>query len=289
MLRRTFLQTAAASIGSWLLPWRLFANTRSNPRFHFVATDSLDSWDVADPVSWCLAHRHEPLLERAAEGLAKLTEHDGERIVRLVVRRCRLNLVELLPDQVVVHYWGQQGQADLRPFFKQRGLARPDVTVVIHDRKRENVTRLTGEDFLYGSKLDDDFPLDRFLSKFANRYVDEPDDWTAAPKTRSGFAWEGVEIDRIPWAALKSAWRRSTPEVCQNCDTPTLLVNFGYPQVSMLNRAARFICVCPTCRRSFLDQTAKQTNDWLIANLDEHLQPQFIVIWGRRRRRTNDA
>ena len=40
-------------------------------------------------------------------------------IIRLVVRRCRLNLLELRPNQVVVHYWSRHGQADLRPFFKQ--------------------------------------------------------------------------------------------------------------------------------------------------------------------------
>jgi hypothetical protein len=48
------------------------------------------------------------VLERAAEGLRKLTPSDGERIVRLIVRRCRLNLIELHPGQVVVHRWSQQ-------------------------------------------------------------------------------------------------------------------------------------------------------------------------------------
>jgi hypothetical protein len=36
-----------------------------------------------------------------------------------------------------------------------------------------------------------------------------------------GFAWKDIEPNRIPWAALKSAWRR-TSLVCLNCDRPTL-------------------------------------------------------------------
>jgi hypothetical protein len=43
--------------------------------------------------------------------------------IRLITRRRKLNLLELRPGRVMVQHWGQQGQADLRPFFKQHRLA----------------------------------------------------------------------------------------------------------------------------------------------------------------------
>jgi len=193
--RRHFLQTAAAVTASWLLPRSLFARTPDR-YFWFLHADTLDSWPVADPVRWSLEHAHEPVLERATEGLRKLTPDDGDRIIRLVVRRCRLNLLELQPDQVLVHHWGQH-RADLRAFFKTHRLDRPKVEVVLGDRKKEAVTTQTGDDFLFGDRLAAHFPLDLYLSKWASRFALQPDDWTAAPGTRSGYAWGGVE-DNIP-------------------------------------------------------------------------------------------
>jgi hypothetical protein len=79
---------------------------------------------VADPVAWSLENAGQPILGRARERLVTLDAADPERVIRLVVRRCRLNLIELDPGRVVVHHWGQQGQADWHPFFKHQGLAR---------------------------------------------------------------------------------------------------------------------------------------------------------------------
>jgi hypothetical protein len=98
-----------------MLPQSLFASA-PDPNFHFLHTDTLNSWPVTDPVQWPLEHAHEPILARAAEGLSKLTQNDADRIVRLVLRRCSLNLVDVEPGRVVVHYWGPN-RADLRPFF----------------------------------------------------------------------------------------------------------------------------------------------------------------------------
>jgi len=232
--RRHFLQTAAAVTASLVLPRSLFARTPDRS-FWYIHADALDSWPVADPVWWSLDHANDPILERATEGLRKLPPDDGDRIIRLVVRRCRLNLLELHPDQVVAHHWGQL-RADLRPFFKQHGLARPVVEIVLRDRKNEIVTTQTGDDFLFGDRLAADFPLELYLSKWSNRFVQQPDDWTAAPGTWSGFAWEGVEDNRIPWAALKSAWRRAAPMICENCDKTILLVNFGFRPSGLFNR-----------------------------------------------------
>src|SRR5450631_1187354 len=150
--RRTFLQTTLAAVGSLFLPG--FLSARSKPRsFWFLHAPTGDSWDVADPVSWSLENAWQPVLERVSEGLSKLTASDDTRIVRLVVRRCKLNLLEIRPERVVVHHWGQQGQADLRPFFRQHGLARKGVKVVLLDRKREVSTLQHGDDFLFGDRL----------------------------------------------------------------------------------------------------------------------------------------
>ena len=277
--RRELLKSVAATLSAWLLPHRLFATT-TDPHFHFIQIDSQQSWPVADPVAWALENEGEPILGRAAEGLAKLTEDDGERVVRLVVRRCGLNLLELQPDLVVVHHWGQH-QADLRLFFKTHNLARPEIVVELRDRKREITTTKPGDSFLYGSRIAEDFPLDLFHQKFANRFKEEPDDWQAAPRTNSGFAWADLEDNRIPWAAMKRAWRRAAPGVCLNCDGETVLVNFGLPWTGMLSRTPRFEHVCGKCLRVFRDETV-DVKAWMAANLDGNVQPGFEMVWGKR-------
>ena len=126
--RREVLKPAAAAIAAVILPKSLFARNPDRS-FWFIHADSCTSWPVADPVAWPLEHAHEPILVRAADELRKLTADDGDRIIRLVVRRCRLNLLELHADQVVVHHWASHC-ADLRAFFKQHRLARQEVEVV---------------------------------------------------------------------------------------------------------------------------------------------------------------
>lgn len=279
--RRDLLKSIAVPLTAWLLPRSLFAG---NPdRFHFIHADSCTSWPVADPVQWSLQNAQEPILERASEGLAKLTADDGDRIIRLVVRRCRLNLLEVRPEQVVVHHWSSQ-RADLRPFFKQHRLARPQVEVVLRERKKEVATTHPGDDFLFGDRLAANFPLDLYLSKWQGRLVNQPDDWTPAPGTRSGFAWGDVE-DNIPWIALKAAWRRTTPLSCLNCDQPTILTNFGVPWDGLFNRTPRFVHVCGTCQRSFRDESVKDVEGWMERNLDAKARPDADMVWDRRVKR----
>jgi hypothetical protein len=233
--RRTFLQTALAAAASVLLPE--FMLERRNPRsFWFLHTPTGESWAVDDPVAWSLENARQLILECARERLVRLDATDPQRVIRLVTRRCRLNLLELRPGRVIVHHWGQQGQGDLRPFFKQHGLARKSVEVALIDRKREVVTAQHGDDFLFGERLPPFWPCKVYWSKWQRRHVKEPDDWTAAPHTWSGFAWKGIEPNRIPWAVLKSAWRRTTAPLCMNCDQATLLTNFGLPWCGMFNR-----------------------------------------------------
>ena len=281
--RRHFLQTTAAVTASLVLPRSLFARTPDRS-FWFLHADARASWPVADPVRWSLDHAHEPVLERATEGLRKLTPDDGDRIIRLVVRRCRQNLLEFRPDQVVVHHWASH-RADLRAFFKMHRLARPEVEVVLRDRKKEIVTTQTGDDFLFGDRLAADFPLDLYLSKWSSRFTLQPDDWTAAPGTRSGYAWEGVEDNRIPWIALKAAWRRATPLICLNCDQPTILTNFGNPWTGMFNRTPKFVHVCGSCRRSFRDESVTDVPSWMGENLEAEARPDAEMVWDRRVKR----
>ena len=279
--RREFLQISTTIAGAFILPKTVFATPSSN--FHFVHADSCKHWTVTDPVQWSLKHAHEPILARAAEGLGKLTANDGERIIRLVVRRCGLNLIELQPERVVVHHWSSQ-RADIRPFFKQHGLARPQVEVVLRDRKKEVTTTKLGDEFLFGDQLAADFPLAIYLSKWQGRLVNQPDDWTPAPGTRSGFAWGAVE-DNIPWIALKAAWRRTTPMPCLNCDQPTILTNFGVPWDGLFSRTPRFIHACGTCQRSLRDESVKDVDGWMAESLDAEARPDAEMVWGRRVKR----
>lgn len=106
--RRTFLQTALAAAASLFLPRALLAG-RNRRSFWFLHTATGEAWAVTDPVAWCLENAREPILERARERLVTLDAADPQRVIRLVVRRCRLNLLELRPGQVAVHHWGQQG------------------------------------------------------------------------------------------------------------------------------------------------------------------------------------
>ncbi len=72
---------------------------------------------------------------------------------------------------------------------------------------------------------------------------------------------------------MKSAWRRMQPIICLNCDHPSILVNFGFPRISFFRHAPRFISVCPTCQRSFLDDSITDVGGWMEANLDQGVRP----------------
>jgi hypothetical protein len=208
---------------------------------------------------------------------------DPQRVLRVVVRRCKLNLIEIHPRRVVVHFWGTQGQGDLRPFFKQHGLARKRVRVALLDRKREVSTPRHGDDFLFGHPLPPFWPWNAYQRKWQRRAVPEPDDWTAAPHTWSGFAWEGIEPNHIPWAALKSAWRLTTAPLCLNCDLPTLLTNFGFPWTGMLIRTPLFLYTCGNCRRLFEDRSIGDVGKWIVQNLEAEVWPDYDMVWNQTR------
>ncbi len=267
--RREFLQTTSAIGVSCILP-QIPVPPAAN--FHLIQTDTLNSWSVTNPVEWSLQNADQPILARAADRLGKLTNEDDQRIVRLVVRRCGLNLVEIQSNQVTVHYWSDQ-LADLRPFFKSSGLASPEVRVTLVNRKTEVTAHKTGDEFRFGQLVAQDFPIEQFTSKWHHRFVDQPDDHQAVPGSNSGYAWDGFEYGEIPWAAMKSAWRRMQPNTCLNCDQPTILVSFGSPRVGFFRPEPRFISVCVKCQRSFLDDSITDVGGWMEANLDEEVRP----------------
>jgi hypothetical protein len=232
-------------------------------------------------VVWSLENAGQPVLERARKRLLTLDAADRDRIVRLVTRRCKLNLIEMRPAQVVVHHWGQQGQGDLRPFFKQHSLAKQGVEVFLIDRKRETTKVQTGDAFLYGERLGEEFPLDVYLEKWQRRAVEEPDDWTPAPCSGSNYCWEGVEQRRIPWRVLKSAWRHENPPLCQNCDRPTLLIVFGYFACGFYKRGPEVVRICPLCGSGFEDRSPWGGPEGILANLDGPLLPTADLMFGR--------
>jgi len=120
--------------------------------------------------------------------------------------------------------------------------------------------------------------MEQITSKWQNRFVNQSDDHQAVPMSNSGFAWDGLEDGEIPWAAIKSAWRRIQPTICLNCDQPNILVNFGLPRVSFFRHAPRFISVCPKCQRSFLDDWITDVGGWMEANLDEGVRPGLKIV-----------
>lgn len=277
--RREFLQAGAAFTGISLVPKITFA--APTPTFHFIQSSTLNSWPIVNPAQWCLDHKHDQILERAYDGLSNLSIGDSDRIIRLVVRRCRLNLIQVQENQVTAHHWSQQ-VADLRPFFKDHQLTSPAIPVTLLDRKKETTTHKIGNDFLYGQPIAKDFPLELFVSKWNNRFHEESDDQLAAPMTKSGFDWDGIEDGQIPWAALKSAWQRSQTTSCLNCSGETILVNFGYRQVGVFNSSPNFVSVCPNCRRSFVDESIEDVAGWMTANLKTDFCSVGELVWGKR-------
>jgi hypothetical protein len=277
--RREFL--AAGAAGLTLAFVDQGPPSQPKPASWFVGCDASEAWQVDDPVQWALSNARRPVLRRAARGLQSMSPIDDDRVIRLVVRRCSLNLVEVFPGSVVVHHWSQTGLADLKPFFKQQRLAKADITVFLKNRKAESGAEATGEDFLFGDALGSSWPIEQFVAKWSRRFEEEADDSSAAPFTRSGFAWEGLKANQIPWAALKSAWRHSEARDCRNCDRPTVLVNFGRPQTSFFSRTPQFIEVCGTCRRSFTDTSIADVRQWMVDNLDAAVFPTYDTVWGR--------
>jgi len=65
-------------------------------KFWFLQVTTGDWWSVADPVAWCLENARQPLLEPAREQILALAARpDPERLLKAVLRLCKLNLLEV--------------------------------------------------------------------------------------------------------------------------------------------------------------------------------------------------
>ena len=116
-----------------------------NPAKLFIHVDSGDFWYVSDPVLWALNNKDQPVIERAAEALSRRNKEDAEQILKIVVRRCSLNFIEIQGPNIIVHFWTRK--ADLRTFFREHKLNTFQTIIQLWDRKKDIRTTITGDEF----------------------------------------------------------------------------------------------------------------------------------------------
>lgn len=231
---------------------------------------------IPEPVSWLLDHLNHPMLKRANARLqASMDAPDPQRILRVVVRRCGLNLIEIHEQRIIVHYWGKTGLGDLRPFFKEKQLAKSNMEVVLIDRKRETMVFHSTDDFLYGDKVAEGFPWSMYQQRWQQRDTQESDDWTAAPRSYANYSWERLSARQIPWAVLKCAWQQQECPKCANCDLPLVVLSFSW-----WKGALRYRWICFECQRIFEQAPKAWVWQRLSRFLDEPLLPIKIHWWG---------
>jgi hypothetical protein len=242
------------------------------PRSFFVFPSG-NSFPVDDPVAFCREHVGHPLLDNARQRLLRCdTRTDPDRVLNVVLRRCGLKLAVVSPGRVVVHHWTQP--ADLRPFLKEHRLARPDVEVALVRRKSGLVTLQPGDHFLYGSRLAPGFPWDAYRERWERRQDHDPTDRAPAPESQSSYSWEGVEPGRIPWAALKSVWRRERAPDCPNCDVSLATWSFDERRSGWLSGTRAVIAhCCFLCRRGVEEECQGDLWPWLLKVLDADVLP----------------
>ena len=243
-------------------------------RYFLLHAPTGESWQVTDPVGWCLEHRLDPLLSRGRERLVTLGPEDGDRIVRLVTRRCGLVLIDLAsPWSVVVHHWAEP-PPDIREFLKNRGLAKHEVKVALANTKNEVVALRPGSDFLHGEPARPRFPWRRFEAKWRRLHVQEPDDWQAAPLTWNTLCWDEADQERvIPWIVLKSIWPRDQAPPCPNCDTPLVVLRFLWVLPILFSGIRRITRGCFGCHQEFTETVEWDFWAWLVKTLNYELLP----------------
>lgn len=240
---------------------------------HFIRVVNGESFPVKSPVAWCLEHACDPQLERARERLLLCDSRtDPQRILNVVYRRCGLNLAEVQPGRLIVHHWTQL--ADIRAFCKRHQLARADVQVATVRHKNGLVTIQPGNDFLYGTLLGEIVPWHLYQARWDRRFEREADDGESSPWSTSSYTWEGVREGRVPWAALKSIWRRERPTPCPNCDAPLAAWSFSWRHRTLVSMHGFVARLCFSCRRDFVE-SAGDLWPWLLATLDADVLPAW--------------
>ena len=91
-------------------------------RYYFLFRDTGRSWQISDPVAWCLDHAGTPLLAPAADRLLESPD-EPDRLIRVVLRRCGLVLVSITASNILVSYWGEPAP-DVRAFAKDHRLGK---------------------------------------------------------------------------------------------------------------------------------------------------------------------
>jgi hypothetical protein len=281
--RREFLQASAAVAGTMIVSPSFsgpIPGGEPPPKFVMFYVLSDEWWPTEDPVQWAATQQKNPLLSRVANRLlGERTQDDWTRIIGLFTRRFAVNLVELRPGRVILHYWGKR-KVDLKYFMRSEKLARPDIEVCELNRKLETIVRRSGEDFLSGSPMPIDFELDLFRHKWNRRFEQEANDSTeiAVDHSRLGrlefLCWPGLPNNAIPWSAMKSAWRNDLGlrSICPNCDKKMILVDFGGQPFGFCKYTFFTKHLCVGCQRMFL--TDLDNTDWITAHLDPDVMPE---------------
>jgi hypothetical protein len=155
-------------------------------------------------------------------------------------------------------------RADLRPFFKAHGLARPGVEVVLLRRKDEFVSLYRGDDFLFG-ELSPGFAWGAYQEKWDRRNEQESDDWTPAPAGLTNFSWAGMPAPFIPWNVLKWVWLLEQGPACPNCETPQVMLRFWWRRrVWVGGLDSTLTRGCFACRRVFIEGFAGNLLEWIV-------------------------
>lgn len=248
------------------------------PNFHFLHTPSGRSWPTSDPQQWLLDHRDELLLAPARDRLLD-SDHDSERCVRVVLRRCGLVLLQTVSDaRVEVRHWGQPAP-DLKAWARVHGWNRPGVPVAFEDVKSGAATlHADGQDVLmYGRRAGATFPWSECVTKYERRRVQDGDDKDAAPASSTNFGWPGVPEGRLAWRVLKAIWNAESVS-CPNCDAPVILTTFSWTKGPLSFRSARIVRHCPGCRRGFESEESEPLV-WLASVLPPDQRPTRVRQW----------
>lgn len=188
------------------------------------------------------------------------------------LRRFGLNLVEIRSsERIVIHYWTDL--ADPRLLFKEQRLARPEVQVGHWRHKNGSVVLQPGHNFLYGERPLHDFRWGQIQQEWQHRDQEEADDWTAAAVRT--YSREGLPERWIPWAILKSIWRREEAPLCPNCDVPLVVIAFRLNRHLLSENDSYLDRVCFSCRRLFQDWCDDSPWAWLV----KHLAPAMLPAW----------
>jgi len=237
----------------------------------FLHTLTGDLFSADDPIGWCLENAQTPLLAAGRERLLLCNRRtDGDRILNVALRRCGLNLIDIRPGRVTVRYW--TGLVDLHPILKSRGLLRSDVRVALVRQKTGLVILQPGDDFLSGERPGSDFFWAEYRERWERRHERQPDDEAASPRGRSSYSWERTVEGRIPWVALKSAWRNEPATLCPNCDLPLAVWSFSWRHRTLLSMSGHVARCCFGCRHDFREDTGDPW-PWVVATLDGGLLP----------------